>query len=236
MSKTLGFLMGAPAAPGVTLGAGVRLVASANGVTTTWAAAYTPQTGDALVRALFLDNGTGVDPVSFAIGGTAVTVRQKADAGHGGTSRGMGVWIGTVRGLGAPSARDVTMTTSGTTGAGKIIVRVTDLAGWTGSVGHGNAAVATGSTLLKQFGVSAALLGSAGLLVGVGGVADANCTPLSAAGWTKTDEAVVGTAAGVSCDAGFFTTTGSDAGSTKDFTATSDVAWTDWAAGFLELL
>src|SRR4051812_9675452 len=206
-----------PLAQGVTLGSGSWRTSSANAVTTSWLAAdgkgWTPATGDALVRLAYLDNGTTVDPVSLTIGGHAVTVRDKADAGHGGTLRGCGVLLGTVRGLPTGSPLDVVMTTSGAVGAGRIALRITDLVGWGGTAGGHNAAVVTGGAAVKQVSTSVTLAGSGGLLAGIACVADADSQPLAAAGWTFTDDITLGTVAGASIVAACFVRTGGDAGS-----------------------
>jgi hypothetical protein len=230
----------ATSSQGVTLGAGTWLTSLSNAVTTSWLASagrgWTPQTGDALVRVAYLDNGTDVDPVSLSIGGAAVTARDKADAGHGGPVRGCGVWLGTARSLPAGSPLDVVLTTSGANGAGKIAVRITDLAGWGGTVGCHGADVVTGGLAVRQASLSRTLLGSGGLLVGIACTSDADTTELSAAGWTKTDEYTVGTTVGASNDAAVFTRTGGDAGGTVSFVPTSDTGWSEWSLGFLELL
>jgi hypothetical protein len=205
----------ATSSAGVTLGAGSWRTSSANAVTTSWLArtarAGPRQTGDALVRLAYLDNGTTVDPVSVSIGGHAVTMRDKADAGHGGTLRGCGVLLGTVRFLPTGSPLDVVVTTSGAVGAGRIALRITDLAGWGGNVGGHNAAVVTGGAAVKQASTSITLAGNGSLLTGIACVADADSQPLAAAGWTLTDDITIGTVAGASIVAACFVRTGGDA-------------------------
>jgi hypothetical protein len=230
----------ATASAGVTLGTGSWRTSSANAVTTSWLVAdgkgWTPQTGDALVRLAYLDNGSTVDPVSVTIGGHAVTVRDKADAGHGGTLRGCGVLLGTVRGLPTGAPLDVVAATSGAVGAGKLALRITDLAGWGGTVGGHDAAVVTGGAAVKQASSSVTLAGSDGLLVGIACVADADSQPLAAAGWTLTDDITLGTVAGTSIVAACFVRTGGDAGSSVALTATTGLGWSDFGVGALELL
>lgn len=234
------FVRRVAAAQGVTLGQETWLTSLTNNVTTSWLASagkgWAPQTGDAVVRATYLDNGSDVDPIGVSIGGHAVTVRDKDDAGHGGSVRGCGVWLGTVRGLPTGSPLDVVMTTSGLNGAGKIAIRIADLAGWSGTVGSHVAAVVTGGLAVNHASVSRTLVGGNGLLLAVACTSDADTTPLAAAGWTQTGEYTVGTSVGASNDAAVFTRTGGDAGTTVSFVPTSATAWSNWAAGFLEIL
>lgn len=232
---------GGPTAP--TLGAARLLTSSANAVTTSWLASggsgYTPAVPDALVRVFAADNGTGVAPIGVTIGGAAVTLRVAADAGHGGTSKGASVGIGTVRGLATGSALDVVMTTSGTTGAGKILLLVTGLVGWGGAVGASNSALVNGAS---AGGVSTSVTPAAAgsLLVGVGGVVNINCAPLVAGGWNIDASPSIGTTAGNSTAAVMVSVTGGAAGAAKGLTVAPDPtaptqAWTDFAIAVLEL-
>lgn len=224
------------------LGASTLLTSSPSAVTTSWLASagsgFAPVTGDAVVRLLALDNGTNVWPVTVTIGGSAVLFRVGQDAGHGGASRGVMAWIGTVRGLPAGSALDVVLTTSGaTTGATRIMLRVSDLSGWTGNAGgSGSALVVSGSA--TGVSTSATLARTGGLLVGVAGVNNANLgvpPGLSASGWTKETEGSVGTTVGNSSDAVWVTATGGVAGTTKALAVAGAGTASDWAAAMLEL-
>lgn len=221
-----------------TIGAGLLLTSNPNAQTTSWLAAsgsgFTPATGDALLRMLALDNGTGQYPPTVTVGGATVTFRAGADAGHGGTSRGVMLIIGTVRGLPTGSPLDVVVTTPGAAGIGRVVIMLSDLAGWGGSVGATNQAIVTG-TSVAQISASITLTRPGGLLVGVAGSANANTTPLSVVGWTSEGETTVNTTAGASSDAIFVTATGVGAGSVKALTATSGTAWTDFGAGLIEL-
>lgn len=178
---------------------------------------------------------SGASPLTVKLGGITATPRAAAEGGLAGRA---GVWIGTVRGLSTGAARNLTVTSAST--IGKIVARVNDLVDWTGGIGAVAADFRTGATNTKAFAVAAAVQSSSGRIAGIGGAVNANCSPLSADGWTRVGPAgasnTVGTAAGASSCADFFNTNGGEPGDATTLRIVSDTGWTDWAAAWVELL
>src|SRR5206468_3611846 len=147
-------------------------------------------------------NGTSTLPISVTIGTTTVTQRLSV---NGGNALESGVWIGTARALPTGSALDVVITSTGSTGnpIGRLVVRVVDIHDWGGLVGVVTTPTITQGTSATQVSVTGTATSATSLLTGLAGVVNANCTPLTVAGWTLGNESTVGTTAGSSSDAIF---------------------------------
>jgi hypothetical protein len=219
----------AVAAP-IALGTGTTLKESTNFNGHTWGGAHSPATGKVIVLAAGRCNGSSVSMGTVTLGATTLTQRVFRAGGSGGEAF---VWIGTGTGLATGSALAFEIDGNN---LGNIVLRIYDLSGWGGSVGdNGSNQTDTGSPDSITASIDN-LVGSGSFCVGVVGAVNGACDPFTASGWTHLLSTDTGPNNDTDTAAGFFRRTGGAAGTSLNFTPTSDTADNQWACGLLELI
>jgi hypothetical protein len=197
----------------------------------TFADAWTPTSGDVVLRMTFRESETNIEPLVVTVGGVDLTKQTGDTVGDPATA---GVWIGTGRGISPGSPVDVRVNTNLSNRINKVEVRVDPLLNWGGSVGGKNSVLVDGSIAVTSVSVSATMARSTRLVLGAAVALDANCEPLTVSGWNVDDHQTSGSSALASTAAVFASGTGGNAGSTKTLKASSATACTEWAAAILE--